>query len=87
MQQLRPPHTFFVAEYSTNFPAVSQSGDDISRYQPPNSDNEGFFDNFFQKTLVLIFVVTSLLLFLSIKGYLANSLYLKYGSIFIIIPQ
>ena len=34
----------------TNFPAVSQSGDDISRYQPPNSENEGFFDNFFQKT-------------------------------------
>ena len=57
------PHTSFVTEFSTNFPAVSQSGDDISRYQPPNSENKGYFDNFFQKTLVLIFGVTSLLLF------------------------
>ena len=62
------PHTSFVAESSTNFPAVSQSGDDISRYQPPNSEKEGYFDDFFQKTIpvVLIFGITSLLLFLSI---------------------
>ena len=26
------PHTSFVAESSTNFPAVSKSGDDINRY-------------------------------------------------------
>ena len=53
MQQLvTSPHTSLVAESSTNFPAVSQSSDDINRYQPPNSKHEGYFDNFFQKTLV-----------------------------------
>ena len=45
-QQLRyVPHTSFVAKSSTNFPEVSQSGDDISKYQPPNSENEGFEDH------------------------------------------
>ena len=48
MLQLRPPYSF-VAESSTNFPAVSQSGDDIStgKYQPPHSETEGLFHNFF----------------------------------------
>ena len=38
-------HTFFVAESSTNFTAVSQSGDDISKYQSPNSENGGSEDH------------------------------------------
>ena len=40
-----------MAESSTNFPAVAQSGDYISKYQPPNSESEEFFDNFFHKNL------------------------------------
>ena len=43
-------HTSFVAKSSANFPAVSEIGDDISRYQPRNYEDERFFDSFLQKT-------------------------------------
>ena len=36
-------HIFLMAKSLTNFPAVShQSGDEMSRYQPPNSEYESF---------------------------------------------